>query len=601
MLKFPRIRPPIRRVLALDAGSRRLKLLLLESNFGQLRILKEQLLDLQEEGLVSNDEIKGHLHTLIENFGSPPVGLILPQHLSTSQVIELPAAPESEVAKLIEEETFKLSGVSESRIIYDFVRLEDSAPPRQHFWVTLAQEGHIREHIARLGLEHEDLSELTTTANALLAAYGHNRPLSQRAILVHMGAETTVLIVLSRGHGAFASSFQMGGDFLMRALARLRNCSEEAAESIKRSRDLLHGPEASAEFAAIVDGWVRELKRQLEDCFQHNPAIANEISSFELIASGGGFDQPGLLDYLKAKGGLSFRPWVSVYQKEAVAPAKGFEVAFGAALQALGLSAQPASLLPEDYRNSWRKRLNTQKLEIASLALAVICLLLLGAGTWRQFSLINRKQAMLSKVEASQEKVDNNNALMTDLVSGYEGLRPFFAAQQNTSDTLKTLALLQESRSNRSLWYLLAADQQSYFSHPPSPPPTNKPAASANPPGVERLNASSTNLAKPGLIVELSIPEEPESARLVLRQLVNDLKQQRLFSKVDLLSDDVRRNLAEPKVLLSDRDFVLALDFAETEFQPSSRPRKAASQQLSKRNQHPWTTLDSDSPAQNTP
>src|SRR5262249_34081479 len=159
-------------------------------------------------------------------------------------------------------------------------------------WVTLAQEGHIREHLARLGLENEDLCELTTTANALLTAYRHNRPHSQRAILVHMGAETTVVVVLSGGHGAFASSFQMGGDFLMRALARLRNCSEETAESLKRTRDLLHGPEASPEFAGIVQGWVRELKRQLEDWFQHNPAIASEVTSFELIASGGGFDQP---------------------------------------------------------------------------------------------------------------------------------------------------------------------------------------------------------------------------------------------------------------------------------------------------------------------
>src|SRR6476661_2315552 len=88
MLKFSRIRPPIRRVLALDAGSRRLKLLLLESNFGQLRILKEHLPALEEEGFVSNDEITVHLHALLQNFGTPAVGLILPQHLSTSQVIE---------------------------------------------------------------------------------------------------------------------------------------------------------------------------------------------------------------------------------------------------------------------------------------------------------------------------------------------------------------------------------------------------------------------------------------------------------------------------------------------------------------------------------
>ena len=55
---------------------------------------------------------------------------------------------------------------------------------------------------------------------------------------------------------------------------------------------------------------------------------------------------------------------------------------------------------------------------------------------------------------------------------------------------------------------------------------------------------------------------------------MDELKEQRLFSKVDLLSDDLRRQLADPKVIVPDRDFVLALDFAETEFQQPLPPRK---------------------------
>ena len=49
-------------------------------------------------------------------------------------------------------------------------------------------------------------------------------------------------------------------------------------------------------------------------------------------------------------------------------PTAGFEVAFGAALQALGYSAQPVSLLPENYRVAWRKRLSRQRVELASIA-----------------------------------------------------------------------------------------------------------------------------------------------------------------------------------------------------------------------------------------
>jgi Tfp pilus assembly PilM family ATPase len=605
MLKLDRMRPPVRRVLALDGGSRCIKLLLAESDFGRLRILKEELIDLQAEGLVSADEIKTHLQASLEEWGRPPLALVLPQHLSISQVIDLPLAPESEVEKLIQDETIKLGGVSESRIVYDFVRTETVAKNRQQFWVTLSQEGDIRERILRLGVEQEDLCEVTTTANALIAAYRAASPLSSRAILVHLGAQTTVVVVVLAGQGVFATSFQMGGDFFTRSLARLRNCSEETAESLKRANDLLTGPEACADFAGVVDGWVAELKRQLNEWFELHPNLAPDAATFELVASGGAFDQPGLLDYLRGHAGLNLKPWPKGTQPEAVSPARRFEVAFGAALQALGYSAQPVSLLPDDYRIAWRKRLGRQRLELASLGVAVLCLLILALSTWHQISLIGRKQALLAKVQAGQEAVEANDALTGELATEYEGFRPLLASQQNTLDMLKTFALLQTSRSNRSFWYVLLADQQSYFNRPPGLSPTNKlsrtnvfAAVASRPKGPTEfpaLTATATNLspAKPGLIAELCIPEDADGARRVRRELVDELKQQRLFSKVDLLSDDLRRSLAESKVVIPDRDFVLALDFAQTEFQQPLPPRKPLAGTLprgaSKRPRPPWT------------
>ena len=194
-----RLRPPIRRVAALDPGSRCLKLLLAESDFGRVRIQKEELIDLRAEGLVSPEEIKTHLLATLDAWGSPPLALVLPQHLTISQLIDVPLAPESEIKKLIEDESIRLSGVSESKIVYDFVRTEAAVKNRQQFWVTLAQEGDIRERILRLGVEQEDLCEVTTTANALIAAYGAMTSVSPRSILVHMGAQTTVVVVLLAG------------------------------------------------------------------------------------------------------------------------------------------------------------------------------------------------------------------------------------------------------------------------------------------------------------------------------------------------------------------------------------------------------------------
>ena len=151
MLRFERVRPPVRQVLAVDGGSRRFKLLLAQSDFGRVRILKQELIDLEAEGLVSPEEIRTHLHDCLDRWGQPPLALVMPEHLSTSQLLDLPQAPESEVDKLIAEESIKLSGVSQSRIVYDFARTDTSVGNRQQFWVTLCQEGEIRERFLLVG------------------------------------------------------------------------------------------------------------------------------------------------------------------------------------------------------------------------------------------------------------------------------------------------------------------------------------------------------------------------------------------------------------------------------------------------------------------
>jgi len=589
MLRLEKVRPPVRQVLAIDGGSRRFKLLLAQSDFGRLRILKQELIDLQAEGLVSTEEIKSHLQEFLEQAGRPPLALVLPEHISTSQVIDLPHAPPSEVAKLIAEESIKLSGVSESRIAYDFVPIEWPAANRNQFWVTLCQEGEIRERLVRLGIDHDDLCEVTTTANALIAAYRAACPSSSRGILIHLGAQTTVVVIVLAGQGAYAASFQMGGDFFTRALARQRNISEEQAEALKRKTNLLTGTNASPEFIATVDGWVAELKRQLSEWFQHNPGAAAANPPFALIASGGGFEQPGLLEYLRNNAALPLHRWQKSFEPDGVIADNGFELALGTALQALGHVEQPISLLPEDYRQAWQKRLTRQRLDFASAVLVVVCAFVLVLGTWRKYSLFRTKQELLDKVQAGQMAVDANESFTGDLLAEYESLRPVLAAQQNTLDTLKALALLQESRSNRSFWYVLLADQQSYFSQAPALLSTNRPAktnllgASIDVPRLgsvlaHQLPGAPTNgaPAKPGYIAELCVPGDADASRQMLSELVYGLKQERLFSKVDLLSDDLRRNLADPKVTVTDRNFVLSLDFAETDFQQPARWRRPA-------------------------
>ena len=567
---------PVRRVLAVDAGSRSLKLLLAENDAGRVKVLKQEFVDLKAEGLVSPEETKAQLQAMIQDWGQPPVALVLPQHISISQVIDVPVEAGSDIHALIQADTARLSGASDSRIVFDFAPVDSGAggAGRHEFWVTLAQEAEILDRIAGLGLEEAELCEATTTANALISAYHTAAPDSARAILVYLGAQSTVLVVLANGAGAFAASFHMGGDFFSRAIARDQGCDAQESEDLKHGQDLF-AREGFGGLRESVEGWAAELKRQLNDWFEHNPAAAAEAGSFKLVAAGGGFDQPGLLARLRDHASLDFHRW------PATSPpgAPGFEAAYGAAAQALGF-LRPGSLLPEASRANWNRSQAHRRLEFASAVVLTAASAALLLGSWRQASLGAEKETLLGKVRSAQQMLATNAVLGAELAGQYENLRPLLAAERNTADTLATLGQLGASRSNRSYYYVLAADQQSYFTLP-APTGTNRTARISPPPEaalIERLRAIPPDTfvgplppatpppAKPGLIAELCVPEDSETARRTLVGLVNDLKSDPRLSKVDLLSDDLHRPLADPKLLIPDRHFVLALDFAATEF-----------------------------------
>jgi len=56
--------------------------MLAQSDFGKLRILKEEIVDLQAEGLVSPEETKSQVTKILMEWGRPPLALVLPEHLS---------------------------------------------------------------------------------------------------------------------------------------------------------------------------------------------------------------------------------------------------------------------------------------------------------------------------------------------------------------------------------------------------------------------------------------------------------------------------------------------------------------------------------------
>lgn len=553
-------------MVAIDPGAHSLKLVLLEARGTGVRLLRTEAIDLQEEGLLSHAESARHLQEVLHELGDHPVAISIPQHVSLSQVIDLPQVSEEQIHEVIEGEAVKLSGLSESAIDHGYMRLFPFAGHQNPFWVTLCQEAEVYGRIDRLGLANRELCEVTTAANALIGGYLHLEPDANRTVLVDLGASGTVVTILMAGQGVFAATFTTGGEFLTQAIASQKGCALETAEALKRGRNLFTGEDALPGFEVTIKGWCNELKRTVQEWLGENSGNGS-LTDLEFVLCGGGALQPGLLEFLQRTSGLRFSGWPK--DREQV-PGSQFAVAFGTALQALGHSAVKVSLLPVEIRaNSDRRRTGRQLQSLNIMFLTVVFLAMLAA-TWQKMMLASHKQGLIDEADRAHEKAVATESLARQVMEGYGHLNPILQQQKHTLDTLETLSLLQQVKTNLNLWFVLFADQKTYFSY--------QGLTTTNGTNIAEAVVPATNIVtfKPGFVAEVSLLEEGEPMRRTLSQVVTNLKAAPLFSNVDILSDDRRKSIVSSNLVLPGRNFVVAIELADSGLAPAYRIREPA-------------------------
>jgi Tfp pilus assembly PilM family ATPase len=550
---------PRKRLLAIDPGANCVKLLVVEETLKRPQILRYELIETQSGGLLSEEEVLRHAQDVIQDLGQYPIALAIPHYRALSQTIDLPDAEPQEIRRLIEAETVKLSGLGESNIVYDYTPLRPYGRHNNPFWVTLCREEEIQSQIRRCGLAGLDLCEVTTTANGLAAAYLASEPDADRVVLVDLGATGTVLVVIVHGQAVFASHFALGGDAITEALASAQGDAFELAESSKRAENLDRPGSSSAPSATALAAWHAELTRSLEEWAEDQPDLNLGANAFRVVLAGGASLHAGLLPFLNRLGPLRFESWPTPDVPRW--PGPRFAAAYGAALQHLGKSRQPVSLLPAAVRQFWRGHHSLNLVHSLILFLLSMLAVFLALGTWQKQELLDSKENLLAQSRSALNKARQADAFGRQLRRDYDQLTPLLKQHRKTLDTLQTLALLQSTRSNQSFWFVLFADPTSYF--------TARPWGETNPPPPSTILA--TNLPLPlGFITELCLPEQGEAMRRSLSQLVTNLKQSQLFQNVDSLPADRRRNLVDPAVLLPEH-FTLVLELPENRF-PAQNP-----------------------------
>lgn len=570
---------PARRVIAIDAGSRNIKVVLAQKFLNRVCFLRHEVIELPEylDGSnLSESTIKQELSSAIESLGHYPVALSLPQHLTLSQVIDLPPAAENDVVRLIQGEAHRIAGLSQTKIIWDYSPLKPYGKHNHAFWVTLSQEEQVFKTIEGFGIEREEVCGVTSVGNALITSYLHKFPETVSTVLVELGMRSTTVAVLYEGQGVYATSFALGIELFAESLATSLGCSiQEAIDSIIFKKDLFSGNDRSEVYCSVVDGWLQELYRIIGEWLADHPELRLDLQSFQFVLCGGGANQPGFIDYLNKKpGSPHFMQWHSNNDDdEKEFPPGFFAVAEGVALQALTVAAQSASLLPDDLKSAWQKQKIANVIQSACILLVFILILMLGIGTWKTVYAARQKAALRSEIEYGLKLANQLEKTREDILKNYEKIRAALQRKQSTVDIVQTLELIAQSRSNKPMWFVLFADEQTYFSAPPvtltnEPPPTNIMVFIGPQLPAAELTATNKVAVRPGFVAEVCIPEEGETMRKTLSQLVTALKQDSRFKNVDTIPNEQRRLLADARTILPEKHFAIFMELATNEFQP---------------------------------
>ncbi len=539
------------RRLAIDLGETRIKLILLEKKFKKIEIVRIQIIDLHEEGLISADEWTPHLQKILEEFEGVPIALAVHQHFSISQMIDLPSEDQRNPEEQIEAKTLSLTGLSEGRIVYGYKRLNPFGKYRNPYWVTAAREDDVYKLVNRLTVYKNDICEIASESNALITAFLASHSYTTYAVLAEIGSTCTTVVIIYLNQGTFASVFPIGGETLTEAIAKENHCSFDEAEIIKHKESPAHRIEHSEQFEAVTVHWIHELENVVREW---NDEISDAKTPFPaptVYLSGGGSQQPGLPEYLETHSNHRFKLWDTKSHEDSTSSAYKYPVAYGVGLESFRKRFKSRSLMPADLRQIVSREKRLLWMNSFSLVSLLILLFLVGWNSIDKILQVTDRKTLLLETEQVLEKVHAADNLARQQREEFLKILPILKHQKDSTEVVRAIHILQELKERHPLWFVLLADKSSYLEQStwPGQASTNLLTSQTNPPPSSLKPLDS-------LIVELCIPDEDLSVSKIVDEMINAS----YFQKVDSLPAQQRRKLVDPSRIIQDAYYSLLLD-----------------------------------------
>lgn len=548
------------RVLVIDPGRRQLKLLLAEKRFGRFRVVHRQAVEMPEEGTVGVDDIRQHMGLVLSELGPHQTAIVLPQHKTITQTIDVPHNHIHAPRDYLVNEARKLTGLSEQELALAFTRIQPYGTATHPCVMAFCKRKELDTLIEQFDPEsneyaHEDdqLIEITTTAQGLIAASRAFNPGQPNAVLVDLGAHETTVVVLLAGQGVFATSFEGGSNQFTLALLEGGVATPEEATTAQHSTDFFNGPTSVPSLITVVNKWHDELVRCLKEWLEDNSALKLGLADFPVYVAGGGAGQKGLIEHLNSLGQMRFCRWPNPFRGE---PMDSFWVACGVARVALGFEPAALSFLPGQYQERRSKRALWEIVQAVILVLFALACVVLGLGTYKNSVLLKQKRSLIAQTTEALESAQLLGELTQQLETGYSAISPILERRNMTLVALQSWMAVNQVRTNTDFWMVLFADSVSYHDG------TTAPQLSTNQPSPASISMASHSTTNAEFVAEVCIPQQGEPARRILSQFIASLKRLSIFSRVDALPTERKRELVDPRVMISNQVYGVTMDVA---------------------------------------
>jgi type IV pilus assembly protein PilM len=345
------------------------------------------------------------------------VVVAVPGQHTLARFSKLPPVDDKKIPEIVRYEADQQIPFDIDEVIWDFQTFKEEESPELEVGIFAMKRELIREYL--MHFENAGIEPIVVQA-APLALY--NTAASDGLLgdgtttLLDIGAENTDLVVCTP-HSLWTRTIPLGGNNFTEALVKSFKLSFSKAENLKQSA-------ASSKYARQIFQAMRpifaDLVQELQRSIGFYTSTHREAKISKCLAMGNAFKLPGLQKYLQQNLSItverpdSFKmihPSAAVNAPQFAEQLLSFGVAYGLAIQGLGLGRISSSLLPAEIAKQavWRKKL-------PFFGAAAACLLLAAGVVWmRQTWDMNALQANRGNAVSSVPLELANEIISDDL------------------------------------------------------------------------------------------------------------------------------------------------------------------------------------------